>query len=296
MNLSHVTLVGFGEAGAILAEEIQARGVQVTVWDIQLLGGTRNAMLAKAARCGVRPALSLADALRGAALVFSTVTAANALAVATECAPLLTAGQVFLDLNSVAPNTKRAAAAQVGQHGADYLDVAVMAPVPPQRLATPLLIGGPRAEEIGPLLNGLGFNSRVWGREVGEASAIKMCRSVMIKGLEALTTECLSAARRYGVEQAVLDSLHASFPSLGWNAQFPHYLISRVAEHGRRRAEEMQEVVKTLQDVQVPADMSQATAQTQQGLADALAAHDLTYAQLTPFVWQQTLDRLYTGE
>lgn len=296
MKLSHVTLVGFGEAGAILAEEIQARGVQVTVWDIKLLGGTRNAMLAKAARCGVRPALSLADALRGAALVFSTVTAANALGVATECAPLLTAGQLFLDLNSVAPNTKRAAAAQVEQHGADYLDVAVMAPVPPQRLATPLLIGGPRAEEIGPLLNGLGFNSRVWGREVGEASAIKMCRSVMIKGLEALTTECLSAARRYGVEQAVLDSLHASFPSLGWNAQFPHYLISRVAEHGRRRAEEMQEVVKTLQDVQVPAAMSQATAQTQQGLADALAARDLTYAQLTPFVWQQTLDQLYTDE
>ena len=293
MEIARVTLIGFGEAGAILAEEMQARGVQVTVWDSQLLGGTRGAMLAKAARCGVRPALSLADAVQGAAWVFSAVTAANALDVAAQCAPLLTGGQVFLDLNSVAPNTKRAAAALIEQHGADYLDVAVMAPVPPQRLATPLLIGGPRAEEIGPKLNGLGFHCRVWSREVGEASAIKMCRSVMIKGLEALTTECLSAARQYGVEQAVIDSLHASFPSLGWQGEFPHYLISRVAEHGRRRAEEMQEVVKTLQDVQVPAAMSQATAQTQQGMVDALAARDLTYAQLTPFVWQQTIDTLY---
>jgi 3-hydroxyisobutyrate dehydrogenase-like beta-hydroxyacid dehydrogenase len=293
MEITRVTLVGFGEAGAILAEEMQARGVQVAVWDSQLLGETRGAMLAKATRCGVRLALSLADAVQGSALVFSAVTAANALSVAAQCAPLLSDGQVFLDLNSVAPNTKRAAAALVEQHGADYLDVAVMAPVPPQRLATPLLIGGPRAEEIGPRLNGLGFNSRVWGREVGEASAIKMCRSVMIKGLEALTTECLSAARRYGVEQAVMDSLHASFPSLGWQDQFPHYLISRVAEHGRRRAEEMQEVVKTLQDVQVPPAMSQATAQTQQGMVDALAARDLTYAELTPFVWQQVVDTLY---
>lgn len=293
MEITRVTLIGFGEAGAILAEEMQARGVQVAVWDSQLLGETRGAMLAKAARCGVRPALSLADAVQGAALVFSAVTAANALSVAAQCAPLLSGGQVFLDLNSVAPNTKRAAAALIEQHGADYLDVAVMAPVPPQRLATPLLIGGPRAEEIGPRLNGLGFNSRVWGREVGEASAIKMCRSVMIKGLEALTTECLSAARQYGVEQAVIDSLHASFPSLGWQDQFPHYLISRVAEHGRRRAEEMQEVVKTLQDVQVSPAMSQATAQTQQGMVDALAARDLTYAELTPFVWQQVVDKLY---
>ncbi|MBS0969123.1 DUF1932 domain-containing protein [Chimaeribacter arupi] len=293
MEIARVTLIGFGEAGAILAEEMQARGVQVTVWDSQLLGGTRGAMLAKAARCGVRPALSPADAVQGATWVFSVVTAANALDVAAQCAPLLTGGQVFLDLNSVAPNTKRAAAALIEQHGADYLDVAVMAPVPPQRLATPLLIGGPRAEEIGPKLNSLGFHCRVWSREVGEASAIKMCRSVMIKGLEALTTECLSAARQYGVEQAVIDSLHASFPSLGWQGEFPHYLISRVAEHGRRRAEEMQEVVKTLQDVQVPAAMSQATAQTQQGMVDALAARDLTYAQLTPFVWQQTIDTLY---
>ena len=293
MDIARVTLIGFGEAGAILAEEIQARGVQVAVWDSKLLGGTRGAMLEKTARCGVRPALSLAEAVQGAALIFSTVTAANALEVAAQCAPLLSGGQVFLDLNSVAPNTKRAAAALIEQHGADYLDVAVMAPVPPQRLATPLLIGGPRAEEIGPLLSSLGFHCRVWGREVGEASAIKMCRSVMIKGLEALTTECLSAARRYGVEQAVIDSLHASFPSLGWQDQFPHYLISRVAEHGRRRAEEMQEVMKTLQDVQVPPAMSQATAQTQQGMVDALAARDLTYAELTPFAWQQVVDTLY---
>ncbi|QCR34999.1 NAD(P)-dependent oxidoreductase [Nissabacter sp. SGAir0207] len=293
METLRVTLIGFGEAGGILAEEMQARGVQVTIWDSKLLGEARGPMLAKAARAGVRPALSLAEALAGASLIFSTVTAANAFAVAAQCAPLLSPGQVFLDLNSVAPHTKQAAAAQVERHGADYLDVAVMAPVPPQRLATPLLVGGRRAEEIGPLLTRLGFHCRVWSQRVGEASAIKMCRSVMIKGLEALTTECLSAARQYGVEQAVLDSLHASFPSLGWDGELPHYLISRVAEHGRRRAEEMREVVKTLTDAGVPPLMSAATAETQYGMVEALAESGLDYAALLPFTWQQAIDALY---
>lgn len=168
-----------------------------------------------------------------------------------------------------------------------------MAPVPPKRLATLLLLGGSQGATVNDLLQSLGLNSRLYSLQVGEASAIKMCRSVMIKGLEALTTECLSAARRYGVEQAVVDSLHASFPSLGWDDQLPHYLISRVAEHGQRRAEEMQEVVKTLHDVNVAPAMSAATAATQQGLVDALKAHDVTYAQLTPFTWQAAVDKIH---
>ncbi len=123
-----------------------------------------------------------------------------------------------------------------------------MAPVPPARLSTPLLIGGAQARALTERLSALGLNARYGADEVGKVSAIKMCRSVMIKGTEALTTECLFAAREYGVEEQVLASLHASFPSLGWNDALPGYLISRVAEHGIRRSEEMEEVVKTLRD------------------------------------------------
>ncbi|KOC87338.1 NAD(P)-dependent oxidoreductase [Winslowiella iniecta] len=290
--MTNIAIVGFGEAGSILAQEL-ASAHRVTVWDSKLLTDSRQALHDKAQQTGVRAATSLADALTDASLVFSAVTAANALTLAQQAAPLLQSRQTFLDLNSVAPNTKRAAAEIIESVGAHYIDVAVMAPVPPKRLSTPLLLGGATAERCTEQLNALGFNARFRSTEVGEASAIKMCRSVMIKGLEALTTECLSAARQYGVEQAVLDSLHASFPSLGWDDAFPHYLISRVAEHGKRRAEEMQEVVKTLNDVDVPAAMSQATVATQQGLVDALAQRDMQYAELTPFVWQQTLDKIY---
>ncbi|PLM90618.1 6-phosphogluconate dehydrogenase, partial [Klebsiella variicola] len=167
-----------------------------------------------------------------------------------------------------------------------------MAPVPPARLQTPLLIGGPQAEAIAPRLQGLGLNARYGASTVGQVSAIKMCRSVMIKGLEALTTECLFAAREYGVEEEVLSSLHHSFPSLGWTGAFPDYLISRVAEHGIRRSEEMEEVVKTLRDVGSAGIMSEAIAKSQRQLPEQMAARSLSYRQLTPFDWKTLVARL----
>ncbi len=263
-----IAFIGFGEAGGILAADL-AREHAVTIWDCKLNGPEREAMLSKARDSRVQVGNSLAQALEGATLVFSTVTAGEALKVAQQAAALLQPGQYFLDLNSVAPETKR----QAAEHflpGA-YIDVAVMAPVPPARLQTPLLIGGPQAEAIAPRLQRLGLNARYGASTVGQVSAIKMCRSVMIKGLEALTTECLFAAREYGVEEEVLSSLHHSFPSLGWTGAFPDYLISRVAEHGIRRSEEMEEVVKTLRDVGSAGIMSEAIAKSQRQLPEQMA-------------------------
>lgn len=289
-----ITLIGLGEVGRILAQELRLKDIQVKAYDIKYHDPLlRPLLIQHADECGAKLAPSLVEAISNAELVFSAVTAANSLDVAREVASVIHAEQYFLDLNSVSPKTKIEAQRAIKASGAHYVEVAVMAPVPPKRLATPLLLGGSLATEISQSLNKLGFNSQLYGIEVGGASAIKMCRSVMIKGLEALTTECLSAARQYGVEQQVLDSLHASFPSLGWNDRFPHYLISRVAEHGQRRAEEMREVVKTLEDVNVTPHQSLATVQTQQELVDAMKAQGLSYAELTPFVWQQTIDKLY---
>ena len=281
--MRHIAFIGFGEAGGILASELAAQH-QVVIWDSKLGGGEREAMLAKADQAGVQVADSLAQALDGAAWVFSTVTAGSALEVAQQSAALMQAGQYFLDLNSVAPDTKRQAA-QAFSPGV-YVDVAVMAPVPPARMKTPLLVGGPQAESVTDVLNQLGFNARFGSLVVGKVSAIKMCRSVMIKGLEALTTECLFAAREYGVEEDVLASLHASFPSLGWDGAFPGYLISRVAEHGIRRSEEMEEVVKTLRDAGGEGLMSQSTARVQRHLPQQMRGLGLDYAGLQPFSWQ----------
>lgn len=289
--MTTVAIIGFGEAGTIFASDL-ADKVQVNVWDLKFVGPERDAMLAKAEQAGVTPAASLAAAIADAQLIFSLVTADSALTLAQEAAPLLTQRQTFLDFNSVAPETKRSAERAVTQRQGNYLDVAVMAPVPPARLRTPLLLGGKEAERVAAQLRLWGCHAQALSDRVGDVSAIKMCRSVMIKGLEALTTECLTAARRYGVEEAVLDSLHASFPSLGWHGELADYLISRVAQHGRRRSEEMREVVKTLQDVALSGTMSQAIAESQLALVEQMAQKQIDYQMLLPFSWQLTVDKL----
>lgn len=292
MKVQRITLIGFGEAGGILGHDLAARGVQVHAYDNAIHDpARRDVLLARAGRADVQLFDSAPAAVAGTQLVISAVTAGSALQVALDSAPYLHGGQVFMDINSVAPATKQAAAAALAAFGVAYLDAAVMAPVPPRRLATPILLGGSRAVEWQPMLASLGFDINVVSAEVRVASAIKMCRSIMIKGLEALTTECLSTARQYGAEALVLDSLHCSFPGMGWDAQQPHYLISRVAEHGVRRSEEMLEVAKTVGDAGVQPTMSTAIAHTQRALVDAMAAGGIAYRD--PFVWQALVDELF---
>lgn len=287
-----IAIIGFGEAGRVYAQDLSAQGVKVSVWDKKFLTPDVDKLKRLAQEINVLPAPSLSAALEGTTLVLSLVTASNALSVAQEAAQLLKHGQTFLDFNSVAPGTKRDAAASIATGSGEYVDVAVMAPVPPKRLQTPLLLAGKLAEEAAQQLASVGCHTKALSSNVGDVSAIKMCRSVMIKGMEALTVECLSAAQQYDVQDAVLASLHASFPSIGWNAGQPDYLISRVAEHGLRRAEEMREVVKTLNDAGVTGEMSKATGIIQTYLPTMLTKQNLAYTDLEPFSWEDTFKRL----
>ena len=167
-----------------------------------------------------------------------------------------------------------------------------MAPVPPQRLKVPMLLGGRRAAELAAALEAFGMNATPIAEEIGVASAVKMCRSIVIKGLEALTVESMLAARRFGAEQEVLASLQGTFPQMGWQDKLPDYLVSRVAEHGRRRAAEMREVAHTLQDVGMQPTMALATAARQDWLIDAITARGVQYPHGEPFSWRWLADAL----
>ncbi len=292
-----VAVIGFGEAGGILGSDLARSGSEVTTYDILLDGpGSRSAILGKAEAAGVRACASAREAITGAELIISAVTATSAAQVAASASAALKPGQVFLDINSVSPAVKQANARAVEASGADYLDAAVMAPVPPQRLAVPILLGGPRAAaEVEPLRS-LGLHVRVISDRVGVASAVKMCRSIVIKGLEALAVESLFAARRFGAEQEVLASLEQSFPHMGWEGALPDYLVSRVAEHGRRRAAEMREVARTLGDVGLEPLMALAAAQRQEGLAEAMAALRIEYLRDRTFSWRALADALADGK
>lgn len=254
--------IGFGEAGMAFAAPGTARG-----HDRKTAGGTtRAAKLADFARHQVLACDTAAAALDGATVVFSLVTADQAFAAASDDAARLAPGTLWLDMNSVAPDTKRAAAAVVAAAGGRYVDVAVMAPVHPARRDVPLLLSGPDADAGRAALAAYGFGSaRVVAGGIGAASSVKMIRSVMVKGLEALTTECILAADAAGVADEVIASLDASWPGTDWAGK-TNYNLDRMMVHGLRRAAEMEEAVETLDALGTGSAMTRGTVALQRAI------------------------------
>ncbi len=291
--IQRIAIVGFGEAGGIIGNDLAARGLDVSTFDILLHSkGSREAMLAKARDAKVLAAESLSECVRDAQLVISVVTAASALDVAKDAARLLRAGQTFLDINSVSPGTKQKMAAYFEKSPAHFVEAAAMAAAPQHRLKVPLLLGGRHAAELAARLPSIGMSASVASDRIGIASAVKMCRSVVIKGLEALAVESMFAARRYGAEDAVLASLAATFPEMGWSDRLPDYLISRVAEHGKRRAAEMREAAQALRDVGIAPLMAEATAERQDSLVKEIAGRYSGTRSEKKFSWRELADAL----
>lgn len=251
-----LAIIGFGEAGEAFAR-CAGWGSEVFVWDI------RPERLACAMQRGLTACESAASALRKAGTVLCLVTADQALRAAAAYGPLVQPGSLWCDMNSAAPDTKCAAAARIERAGARYADVAIMAPVEPAALAVPMLIAGDRGEETRERLGALGFTgARTLEGPVGRASAVKMLRSVMIKGIEALTDEMMRAAEAAGVAGEVLASLDASEKLAPW-AQRAAYNRERMATHGERRAAEMEEAIRTLEGYGVVPMMTRGTVERQ---------------------------------
>jgi 3-hydroxyisobutyrate dehydrogenase-like beta-hydroxyacid dehydrogenase len=241
-----VTLIGYGEVGKILAEDLRAQGLAVTAFDLKLHDERGGPLRQHAAAHGVRLAADHADAVRGGELVVSCVTASQTVAVAQTCAPAI--GTAFyLDFNSASPGAKAEAAAHIDSTGGRYVEGAVMTLISGYRIKVPLLLGGAHAAALLPLIAALGFDAKVASDRLGVASATKLSRSIMIKGLEVLLIESLTTARHYGVEDAVIASLYETYPGVDWQKQAT-YAFQRVIEHGRRRGEEMQEAARTVRD------------------------------------------------
>jgi len=257
-------LIGLGEVGQVLASDLLLKqGVKLCAWDRLFPLEKSEPQRAAAALPLLATAGSMAQAVRDRALVISAVTAGECRAAALEAAQALTPGTYYLDLNSVSPGTRTEAARMIEAVGGRYIEAAVMSPIAPQRSASPVWLGGPHAQEFLPLAQSLGFTgAAVYSGTIGAASAAKMCRSVVIKGLESLMLESLLSARHHGVEVAVLDSLRSLFSADNASAT-PRYMISRALVHGRRRAEEMGEAARTVAEAGISSRMSSACAEWQ---------------------------------
>lgn len=225
-------------------------------------------------------------------LIISAVTASNTLPVAQEIERFIRPGTVFLDMNSASPGTKIAASRVIEGAGAQYVDAGVMTSVPPYGIAVPMLLGGRQAVHLADRLRPLGLNLTPVSEKIGVVSATKMARSIMIKGMEALVIESYTTARKYGVEDAMLATMKETFPGIDWETQGA-YFFSRVAQHGKRRAEEMREAANTVDDAGFSPLMATAIAEKHDAIAE-LAREGVFNDISKDAPWQEYADWLLT--
>lgn len=250
MTTVKIGFIGFGEAAASISQGLSGAGVtDISAFDVA----------PRPAQEGVTMKASLKDLLDGSDVVFSAVTSAVALAAAKDAAAHLNGRHLYVDINSVSPETKIAIGKTVAATGARFVEAAVMAGVPAYGHKVPMLLAGEAASDLIGIMAPLGMVMEDFGPELGRAAAAKMFRSVMVKGMEALFQECVLGADRYGVADKVLDSIGDGYPGIDWKALASH-LIGRTAIHGERRAHEMEEVAETLKSLGIEPIMSEAAA------------------------------------
>ncbi len=290
---TRIGFLGFGEVGQRFAADLRAAhaGMELATFDVLLhQAAAGEAMRRHAAAHDVSLAADAATLAEGSTLLFSAVTADQTLDAARSLAKRPLAGAWVMDLNSASPATKIECAKLIDAAGGRYVEAAVMTSVPPHGIRVPMLLGGAHAAEAERLLRQLGFAAETVSTELGVASAIKLCRSVIIKGLESLVVESFSAARAFGVERQVLASLQETYPQFDWEKQ-GDYLFSRVIQHGKRRAEEMRASAQMIDATGVGGIMAGAAAERQAGVAALRSAGKFAEPN-TPKTWRERADEL----
>lgn len=267
--MTTIAFIGFGEAAQSIASGLASgKAAKLAAYDLRFADPVASAGLRdRAAQHDIEPLTNMAG-IAAADVVLSLVVGSATRAAAASAAPHLSEGAIFVDLNSVGPDTKALAAAEIATGKGSFVEGAVMARVPPYAEKVPILVAGARAGEAAGRLNALGMKLEVVGDAPGQASSLKMIRSVMIKGVEALLIEALCSAERAGVTERILDSVQETFPGLDWR-QVADYYLSRTFEHGARRVTEMTEAAETIESFGLDASMSRAACQT---IAAAYAA------------------------
>jgi len=290
MTQPSIGFIGFGEAGFHIAAGLRSAGItHLSAYDID--PGPR---IQRHAKDSQTPLVTSPQQLAASAdILISAVTSSSALGAAEQTIPFLEARHIYLDINSISPALKQEIDKLVRSTPATFVEAAVMAPVPPYGHRVPMLLGGTGATSLAAILSAFGMRFEVVSETVGVAVAVKMCRSIVVKGLEALMFECVLGASRYGAEDRVFASLQESYPGIDWK-KLADYMVGRVVLHGERRAREMEEVAETLRTGGIDPIMAEATARRQDWSAEMnLRAHfgpdgPSSYAEVLEIIRNET--------
>jgi 3-hydroxyisobutyrate dehydrogenase-like beta-hydroxyacid dehydrogenase len=244
-------VLGLGEAGGRLAADLVALGMEVRGYDPD---PTREF-----------PSLSApAAAAAGSDVVLSVCGARAALDAATGCLPALTEATIYADLNTASPELKRELAAVVGGVGARFADVALLGPVPAHGLQAPVLAAGDGARAFAEVFEPLGTPVTVISEEAGDAAAMKLVRSVFMKGLAAAVVESMEAAERAGHAGWLADEIVAMI-----GRPFFERALEGSRMHAARRVDEMEAARDLLVELGVEPRIASASAAQLAELAGA---------------------------
>lgn len=280
--------VGFGEAAFHIVKGLRAEGLPpAAAFDIR---NDSPLVRSRAEETGTELAASNEELAAKCDVIIAAVTADQALVAARQTAPFLTPEHLYADLDSVSPQLKESIATTVGAQSAMFVEIAVMGPVPPYLHKVPMLLGGAAASEFASIFEPLGMRMEIVSTDrIGRAAAVKMFRSIVYKGMEALLFECVLGAGHYGADERVFQSLNESFPGLDFK-KLADYMIGRVAIHGERRAREMEEVAATLSGLDIEPMMASATVRRMDWAAElGLKEH---FGGKFPDTYQQVLDAI----
>lgn len=264
-----IGFVGFGEAAYHIGDGLRQEGIgEVSAFDVMTDDPARGPAIRERMRTArVKAAANLRELIVGSEIILCATNAKHALGIAEEAANFLQPGQIYADLNSASPKLKQDIAARIEKSGALFVDAAVMESVPPHRHRVPISASGTGAAAFQAKLAPFGMKIALVGGEAGSASALKMMRSIFMKGFSALLLETLVAARKAGIEEEILASLERTLSSAPL-VQLVQRILPRTAIHAERRVGEMEEVIATLREMGLDSAMSAATQSKLQSLVD----------------------------
>lgn len=247
-RVGRIAVLGLGEAGALIAADLAAAGVEVRGYDPAGVPTPEGVKRHDAAR----------DAVEGVDVVLAVTSAAHAAAALRDTVAAMPRGAVYADLSTAAPAVQRELAAEAGAAGVGFVDVALMAPVPGTGLRTPALASGPAAADFVAAMVAFGMPVEHGGDEAGLATTRKLLRSIVMKGLAAIVVESLQAAEAAGLAVETWDNVAQQLAEA--DEALVRRLVSGTRRHAARRVEEMDATAAMLADLGIEATMTDATA------------------------------------
>lgn len=237
-----ISIIGCGEVGRCYANFLFSTGNKIVLLCDQK---PTDATVQVAAAVGAELVTTIDARLAESDLVISAVFGGIAHEVANEALPFMKANAIYADFTTADPVSMIESAAQAERLGLRFVDVAITGAIALTQGATPLLCAGDGAEAVQTLMRASGAPIKIAGKRAGDASTLKLLRSIFTKGLEALSVECLVAAEKKGLRSELYDVL-SDIDQMSLKTFMESSVLSHVV-HAPRRLKEVMEAKRQME-------------------------------------------------